>query len=106
VIARYWSARTTRENAQPYARYLEEVVFSELKHLDGYRGGQLLQREAAGVIEVVVITFWQSLSSIQAFSGPDLERAVVSDRAAALLLEFDARVRHYDLAIGSPLSFI
>ena len=52
---------------------------------------------------MVVQTFWRSLDDIRGFAGDDLEQAVVSDEAAALLLlDYDRRVRHYDIAIDQP----
>lgn len=99
MIARYWSAKTTREQAPAYAHHLETGVFPELEKLDGYSGGLLLKREEQDAIEVVVITFWKSLDSIRAFSGDDLDQAVVPDKAAALLSDFDRRVRHYEVAL-------
>lgn len=59
----------------------------------------LLEREVADVVEIVVVTFWRSLDAIRTFSGPDLERAVVADEAAALLAQFDRRVKHYEVAV-------
>jgi heme-degrading monooxygenase HmoA len=74
-------------------------VFPELKKLDGYKSGLLLQRTVPGGVEVVVMTFWQSLESIRAFAGEDIETAVVADKATPLLSEFDRRVRHYEVVL-------
>jgi heme-degrading monooxygenase HmoA len=97
VIARYWSARTSQANAPEYANHLTQAVLPELKKISGYKSGTLLQREVSAGIEVVVITYWDSLASIRAFAGDDLETAVVADKAAALLTEYDRRVRHYEV---------
>lgn len=106
MIARTWSARTTRDRAAEYAEYLRTHVLAELRAIDGYERAMLLERSpsardgaAADIVEVQVITFWRSLDAIRAFSGPDLEAAVVTDRAAAMLLEYDRRVRHYDVRL-------
>lgn len=96
-MARYWSARMSRENAPKYADHLAKGVLPELKKINGYKSGTLWQREVSEEIEVVVITYWESLASIRAFAGEDLETAVVTDKAAALLTEYDRRVRHYDV---------
>jgi hypothetical protein len=110
VIARCWSARTTREHAPDYRTHLETQVLPAIRTVDGYAGAMLLERDVSsasppssgsigGPVEIVVITLWRSLDSIREFAGADLERAVVSDDAAALLTEFDRRVRHFDLVI-------
>jgi heme-degrading monooxygenase HmoA len=100
VIARYWSATTTPDKFPAYARHLSGTVFPELERLDGYEGGRLLRRDTSGRVEVIVMTFWKSLDSIRAFAGDDIERAVVPDKAAALLTNFDARVKHFDVVHG------
>jgi heme-degrading monooxygenase HmoA len=98
VIARIWSARTTRDRAAEYADYLRQL-FKTLHGLDGFERAMLLEREVDGRVEVQVITFWRSLDAIRAFSGPDLEAAVVSTTAAGMLIEYDRRVRHYEIAL-------
>ena len=51
------------------------------------------------------MTVWQSLSAIDAFAGPDREAAVVAPEAAALLTDYDRRVRHFEVATTDNLSF-
>ena len=97
MIARYWSARTSREKAANYAEHLDNAVFAELRKLDGFGNAMLLQREIDDGVEVVVITFWESLESIRSFAGEPLDRAVVADPARALLDDFDRQVRHYEV---------
>ena len=93
------TATTSPEKVSAYADHLANAVFPELRKLKGYRNGTLLRRAVPGGVEVVVITFWDSLASIRAFVGDDIETAVVSDQAAAMLSEFDRRVRHYEVVL-------
>jgi hypothetical protein len=67
--------------------------------MDGYGGAMLLERAVPGAVEVMVLTFWRSVDSIRGFAGADVEGAVVAEEAAALLTDFDRRVRHYDVAV-------
>ena len=99
MIARVWSARTTHEQAPRYAAYLSTHVLAELRALDGYERAELLQREADGDVEVQVVTYWRSLEAIRAFAGDDVEAAVVTDMAAAMLRDYDRRVRHYEVVL-------
>lgn len=100
MIERVWSARTTRDGAVKYADHFRRVVVPELTALVGYRGARLLERELDGGIEVVVVTRWHSLDAIRAFAGEELDRAVVHADAAALLSDFDRKVRHYGVVAG------
>jgi heme-degrading monooxygenase HmoA len=99
MIARYWSGTVPPDKVSEYSRYLESSVLPELRELEGYEGGMLLQRKVTGTVEVVVMTFWRSLDSVRAFARGDVEDAVVGERAAAILNDFDRRVRHYEVAL-------
>jgi heme-degrading monooxygenase HmoA len=99
MVARCWSARGPRPRALQYAAHLETHVLPALRAIAGYAGATLLQRDVHGEVEVVVMTWWQSLDAIRAFAGDDLETAVVADAAAALFTEYDRRVKHYDVVV-------
>ena len=97
MIARVWSARATHAHAAAYTEHLRGRVLPELRQIAGYAGAELLQREHGDTIEIIVVTWWQSLDAIHGFAGTDVETAVVADDAAALLAGYDERVRHYDV---------
>lgn len=99
MIARLWSAQTTSAQAPAYADHLRSQVLPSLKKVDGYAGAMLLERPASNAVEIIVITFWQSVDSIRGFAGADPEAAVVADEAASLLTQFDRRVRHYEVMV-------
>jgi heme-degrading monooxygenase HmoA len=100
MIARIWSAEATCQQAPAYAAHLRSHVLPQLKALDGYAGAMLLERAVADSVEILVITYWESLDAVRRFSGPDPERAVVADAAAAVLTGFAERVRHYDVVVN------
>jgi heme-degrading monooxygenase HmoA len=85
MIARLWSARTTKPQ---YTRYLEHFwhsVVPSLRQFDGYVSSSVLVRPSGEAVEILVTTVWKSLQAIDAFAGPDRETAVVASEAAALL---------------------
>jgi heme-degrading monooxygenase HmoA len=99
MIARVWSAQTAVAGTPAYVEHLREQVLPALRALDGYGGAMLLERPLADEVEVIVITFWQSVDAIRDFAGDDLEAAVVAEEAAAILTQFDRRVTHYEVAV-------
>src|SRR5262249_47659368 len=99
MIARFWTAKTSRARAPVYADHLKNDVLATLNDVDGYVGAKLLERETADGVEIVVISFWRSLDSIRKFAGEDIEKAVVSDKIAPLLLSYDQCVRHYEVVV-------
>lgn len=103
MIARLWSARTTPAQAPAYETHLKSHVLPEVRKIAGYEGTMLLEQATSGAVELIVITWWRSLDAIRGFAGADLERAVVADEAAAVLTEFDRRVRHFELVVRDGL---
>src|SRR5262245_34777298 len=99
MIARIWTAQTTQSRASEYAEHLRMKVLPKLRKLAGYAGARLLERKSSDVAEIIVVTFWESIEAIRNFAGADMETAVVADEAAALLTQFDERVRHSEVAV-------
>src|SRR5215813_11065967 len=100
MIARFWTAKIEQANAPVYTDHLKNQVLATLRKIDGYIGAKLLERETSGVVEIVVITFWQSLDSIRKFAGSDLEKAVISDEIVSLFLQHDHSVSHYTVVVN------
>ena len=104
MIARVWTARSARARVESYRRHLRDRVLPVLDRVTGYRGAQLLERADGDHVELIVMTWWQSLDDVRRFAGPNVERAVVADEAAALLERFDAAVRHFDVTVDVSAS--
>ena len=92
MIVRSWTAQATRALAPAYTTHLQTHVLPTLRDIAGYAGAMLLQRDLTDGVEIIVLTYWQSLEAIRAFAGDPIE-------AAALLTQFDTRVRHFELVI-------
>ena len=103
MVARVWSAQTTPGQSPAYVGHLRTQVLPALRKISGYVGSRLLERTASGKVEIIVITFWQSIDSIRAFAGDDVEMAVVAHEAAAVLTRFDRRVRHYEVVLADEV---
>jgi uncharacterized protein YciI/heme-degrading monooxygenase HmoA len=98
IILRQWTARTSQEQWPRYRAHFSIKVLPDLRRVAGFLGATLFMRHTGDEVEILVETSWRSLESIRAFAGPDLEAAVVSEEAAAMLTEFDGRARHYEIA--------
>lgn len=96
-IVRSWRARATVENAPRYVAFFDRLR-TQLALLVGFRGAVVLLRDADDLVEISVLTFWDSMAAVTAFASPDVERAVVEPEAQELLLGFDSRVLHYTIA--------
>jgi uncharacterized protein YciI/heme-degrading monooxygenase HmoA len=101
AVVRLWSARTSESQLPKYLDYFSKSVLPELRRVNGYLGATVSVRHVGNEAEILVVTSWRSLESIRNFAGPDLEAAVVASEAAALLTDYDRRVRHYDISISA-----
>jgi heme-degrading monooxygenase HmoA len=101
MIIRIWMAQATSEGAARYQEHFASHVLPTLSRLDGYLGASLLGRNHGQEVELVVISRWRDIQAIRAFTGHDLERAVVAEEASAVLTRWDPRVRHYEERLGS-----
>ena len=48
-------------------------------------------------MEFLVVTRWESLDAIVKFAGADAEAAVVPPHVQSMMIEYDQRVRHYEV---------
>lgn len=101
MIARTWRGETIPANADQYLRFCQEKVFPSLKAIAGHRGAYVLQRNAGGIVEFMVVTLWESMQAIREFAGQNPEAAVVEPEARAILTDFDAHVRHFEVVHDS-----
>jgi heme-degrading monooxygenase HmoA len=105
MIARLWSARTSKDQSTRYLEHFWQSVVPSLQTFHGYVCSSVLVRTQGDSVEILVSTVWQSLQAIDAFAGSDRETAVVANEAAALLTDYDRRVRHYEVAQMDGLTF-
>ena len=97
MIVREWRGRASSPQADVYPKHFREKVIPELSRVAGFAGAQLSRRQLNDKIEFLVLTRWRSMDAIRAFAGKDVEQAVVEPAAVAALIEFDSRVRHYEV---------
>lgn len=98
MISRHWKGIVKRDDAERYVAHLRGDTFPKLATLAGFVQANILRREVSGGTEFQVVTVWRSLQDIEAFAGADVEAAVVPPVAAAMMVEFDRRARHYEIA--------
>jgi heme-degrading monooxygenase HmoA len=104
VIARVWRGWTKPENGDAYEALLRANVFPALTaQVPGFRGGYVTRRDAAaGEVEFLVMTLFDSLDAVRAFAGDDYEVPVIEPEAARLLSRTDDRAAHYEVVIAPP----
>ncbi len=103
-ILRMWKARSTAEKIGLYVQHATKKVFPALRAIEGHRGAYLLRRSINGVVEIVVLTLWESMEAVRQFAGAQPEKAVVEPEARAVLTDFDDSVTHFEIVKGPERS--
>lgn len=97
MVVRTWTGWTARARADEYARYMRTVALPAYTGTPGNRGVLMLRRDLEDRTEFTMVTLWRSLLDVEAFAGPDPERAVFFDRDDDFLVDRERTARHYEL---------
>jgi heme-degrading monooxygenase HmoA len=97
MIARMWRGWTRPEDADAYLEYLRETGLKAYRATPGNRGAWALQRDDGDRIEIVTLSFWDSLDAVRAFAGKDVEQAVFYPEDDRFLINREVTARHYRL---------
>jgi heme-degrading monooxygenase HmoA len=97
MISRQWRGLAHANQAQNYVAHLRTETFPSLKNIPGFVDASILARACGGGVEFLVATRWESLDAIAKFAGADAEAAVLPAKAAAMMIEYDPRARHFEV---------
>ena len=97
MIARIWRGATAAGDAREYVRYLRETGLKDYETTEGNRGAWILWREIDGRAEFLTLSLWDSRTSIRAFAGEEIDRAVFYPEDDRYLVERDLSVTHYEV---------
>lgn len=101
MIARTWSGRTRRDHEEDYLKYVLETGIRDILEIKGNRGALLLRRLHGEEVELLLISLWGSIESIEAFTGPEVEKARYYPEDDKYLLEKPEKVIHYEVVYSS-----
>jgi heme-degrading monooxygenase HmoA len=102
-IARVWYGRTPSTKGKEYVEYIKKTGVKGLRETEGNRGVLVLRRVNKDVAEFAVISFWDSLHTIQSFAGKDINKAVYYPEDSKYLLEMPPELVHYEVEVMSGL---
>ena len=97
MISRQWRGLAHPNRAQDYIKHLRTETFPELRKIPGFLDASILSRPLGPGIEFLIVTRWNSVDALAKFSGSDPEAAVVPAKAAAMMLEYDRRAKHFEV---------
>ena len=97
MIARIWKGEVPLDRADEYLTRMREVALPDYRSTEGNRGAFTLRRLHGDRAEFLMLTFWDSLDSIKAFAGQDVDAAKYYGFDAGVLLEMVPNVDHFEL---------
>lgn len=97
MIARLWHGVTRADRATDYSEFLRQCALSDYRSVPGNLAAYVLRRLEGEQAHFVTLTFWSSQEAIQAFTGPDIDRAKYYPEDSDFLLAFEPTVLHYEV---------
>jgi heme-degrading monooxygenase HmoA len=97
VISRQWRGLAHSLQAKSYVEHLRTETFPALKGIPGFIDASILSRPFGAGVEFLIVTRWTSTQAIEKFAGPDPEVAVVPPKVEGMMIEYDRRVRHFEV---------
>jgi heme-degrading monooxygenase HmoA len=97
MIAREWKCRVPEVHSAGFTAYLYETGIKDSSATPGFFGAQIFRRTLADTVELTLITYWDKLESIKAFSGNDISQARLYPEDEVYELEPDLSVQHYEV---------
>ncbi len=97
MIARTWHGIVPEEKGDAYLQYVIETGVADYRSTQGFRGVRIMRRKEAGVEHFLVTSLWDSLNSIRAFAGDDIDRARYYPQDTEYLIELEPTVEHWQV---------
>ena len=97
MIARLWHGAVPADKADAYTKYLHETGVPDLQSTEGNEGVYVLRAIEDDVAHYLLLSLWNSVDSISAFAGDDIERARYYPKDSDYLLELEPTVSHYEV---------
>jgi heme-degrading monooxygenase HmoA len=97
VISRQWRGLAHASCAEAYVDHLRQETFPAIAKLPGFISASILRRTLPEGVEFLIVTHWESIDSIRAFAGTDVEHAVVPQKVQEMMADYDRSVRHFEI---------
>jgi heme-degrading monooxygenase HmoA len=97
MITRIWRGRTSADKAEGYQGFLQRTAYPDYGGVEGNRGWILLRRPDGDAVELMLVSFWDSMDALRAYAGDAVERPKYYPEDRAALLELPEKAEHYEV---------
>lgn len=102
MIARIWHGKTSIADYDTYTDFLKQKAIPDYQKTEGFRELSFLRNIENGEAHYILITYWENLEVIKNFAGQDFEKAKYYPEDKGYLLEFEEKVRHFEVFASTP----
>jgi len=99
MIVRTWVAHTTPDRESAYLEKAKQIALPHLQSVEGYLGAHFLKRPVDNKLEILVITYWESIQALKSLTGDDLAGVYLPSEIASTLVSYDNEAFNYDCII-------
>ena len=97
MILRTWRGAVRADDAERYLAHQAGTGVREYRETPGNVGAVVVRRDRGDRVEVVTLSFWESMDAVRGFAGPDADRARFYPGDDELLVEKDLHVDHFEV---------
>jgi heme-degrading monooxygenase HmoA len=97
MIIRVWRGRTRITDADQYERFLRQMAYPDYGEVRGNRGWILLRRPISGIVEFMLVSFWDSVEALAEYTGGDPEKPKYYPEDRTALLELPEEAEHHQV---------
>ena len=98
MIARIWKGKVYKKERNKFFEYIKQTGLPGLRATEGNLGVQILVKDSETTSGFMIISFWDSESSVRKFTGPDFSKARLYPDDHEYLISMDPVV-HYEVMI-------
>jgi hypothetical protein len=99
VVVRTWKAYTSAARLPAYEATVRKIVLPHFANVPGCLGSKFLHRCIDDEVEILVLTFWESMETARGLAGDDKAQVYVPPEIAATLDRYDQEVALYEVLV-------
>jgi heme-degrading monooxygenase HmoA len=96
MVVRIWHGKTKRSDADRYLDFLHQSGVKDYLKTPGNLEVKIWRSIEGDVAHFWTVSSWDTMESIKAFAGDEVEKAKYYPEDNDFLLEFEPTVKHYE----------
>jgi len=96
MMVRVWQGVAPQSKINDFVTYVQQELLHSYLKVPGNRGAILLSRPRAAHTELLLLSFWESASSLEDLTGPEVVRALTREliNPSPILKNYEVVVCH------------